>query len=71
MQRKKCRKCGATMKSFVRYNHISTYPHNEPQFAFPVMRDECKDCGYFERDSTGTLHLSYMRKLLQQYREKF
>lgn len=69
--RSKCRKCGATMKKFVRYNHISTYPHNEPQFAFPTMGDECKDCGFIERDEMASMHLKYMRNLLVQYRSKF
>ena len=71
MQRKKCSKCGATMKSGVRLSHLTTYPHQEPQFAFPTFRDDCKDCGWFSRNSTAMLHLKYMRTVLQEYRSKF
>lgn len=71
MQRKKCSKCGATMKSVVNYNHITTYPHNEPQFAFPVFRDNCPDCAWFSRSSTAQLHVSYVRSVLRDYRSKF
>lgn len=71
--RKKCKQCGATMYSTVKYIHISTiiWIDGEPSFTVPSFRDECKDCKYHTRTMFDALRLDVITVLVQKYRRKF